>query len=278
MIYLALSIAASTSILILFRLIEGRTINTRHVITLSYFFSAALGFVFFAPPLDTIFTPWFMPAAVEGAVFYLVFRAMALTVQKNGVAIAGIATKMSVVIPVSIGLLVLNEEAGAIKLAGVVLGLCAVLLTVGRGGQIQSWKWPLLTFFGTGLIDASFKLFQVWSLTEQQFPGFLVTVFSFAFLAGSLHHLCIAEPRVTVNSIGCSTVLGCLNFATIYFLLKVLALPGYESSVVFPVNNFAVVALSALSGVLLFRERLGRSGWSGLGLSVISIGLLYAGI
>ena len=47
---------------------------------------------------------------------------------------------------------------------------------------------------------------------------------------------------------------------------------------VFPVNNFGIVALATMSAVVLFGERLAPSGWLGLSLAALSIWLLYLSI
>ena len=277
MVYLILSIIASTLILIIFRSMQHFGANTRHSITTSYLVSAATGFFLFAPEIPGITTPWFWPAAIEGAFFYFVFQLMARTTQTNGVAVASIATKMSVVIPVCIGVLLLHESVTFFKVLGIMTGIVAVLLSVNRDLQVKDWKWPLLVFLATGAIDSSFKLFQVWILTEQQFPAFITTIFSFAFITGLLHHLASGGGRIALNSLTSGVALGIANFGTVYFVLKALAQPQWESSTIFPINNIGVVALSTLVAILVFRERLSRRGWIALGLAVLSIGLLFYG-
>jgi multidrug transporter EmrE-like cation transporter len=44
--------------------------------------------------------------------------------------------------------------------------------------------------------------------------------------------------------------------------------------VVFPVNNVAIIALSAAFAVWFFRERLNSANWWGLALAVAAIGLI----
>ena len=277
MIYVFLSVLASTLILAIFRLMTSVGANTRHTITVSYLVASLTGFTQFSTESINSSAPWFWPAAAEGAIFYLVFRLMAKTTQVNGIAVASIATKMSVVIPVCIGIVVLNESANAIKLAGVFAGICAVFLSAGGSVQVNQWKWPALVFLGTGAIDASFKLFQELGLSEQEFPLFITTIFSFAFVVGLVHHFVCADRRLNSASVFSGIALGLTNFGTVFFILKALAQPQWESSVIFPINNFGVVALSTVTAVVLFNEKLSSGGWAGLGLAVAAIGLLYLG-
>ena len=275
--YLILSILTSTSILLIFHWIQSNGANTRHAITVNYLVATATGAVLYTPTTAIISTPWFWPASFLGILFYVIFRIIAKTTQVNGVAIAGIATKMSVVIPVCFGLILFKEEVTVLKLMGVGVGLCAVLLSASKGARVKDWKWPLLAFIATGLLDASLNIFQSWSVSGEQFPSFLTTIFGFAFIAGLIHHFSVPDKHIRVISVLWGGVLGVINFGAVFFILSALAQPNLESSVVFPINHFGVVALSTLCGILLFKERLTVYGWLGLGLALISITLFYLG-
>ncbi|MCP4765252.1 MAG: EamA family transporter [Gammaproteobacteria bacterium] len=273
--YLALSIVASTVVLITFRWMHSCGAHTRHAITLNYAVAALTGSLIFSPGLDMLFMPWFWPAAIEGAVFYLIFQLMAKTTQVNGVAVASIATKTSVVIPIGIGIFLLGEDVTELKMLGVMAGFAAVLLSTGGSLKQGDWKWPLLVFIGTGCIDASFKLFQTWGVGEAQFPGLVTTIFAFAFLVGLIHHFYSKDKKISKISVISAVVLGLANFGTVFFLLQALAEPNWESSIVYPINNFGVIALSTLTAMIVFREKLNARGWGGVMLAVMAIGLLF---
>ena len=275
MTYIILTIIASTLILVLFRLIGDTRVNTRHAIVINYLTASCTGAVFFDLSPEVVMAPWFYPAAVEGMVFYLVFCAIAKTAQTNGVAIASIATKMSVVVPVSVGILLLGEGAGILKIIGILCGLMAVFLSAGKNNQLAQWKWPLVSFIGIGLIDTSLKLFQVWSVPQTQFAAFITTIFAFAFLTALIHHLFSNHRTMSSLSVGSGLLIGLVNFGTVYFLLHALATPGLESSAVFPITNFGVVALSTFFAYLLFNERLTQRTQVGLVFAALSISLLY---
>ena len=278
MFYLAASVTSSILILVLFRYMSGTSAVTRHAIAVSYLVSALTGLVAFESRWHEFPFFWIVPAALEGVAFYIVFRLMGMTAQQNGMAVASVATKMSVVIPVMIGVLLLGESLGVLKLLGVLAGLVAVVLVainsdeslaaVDREGR---WHLPILVFFSTGLIDASFKLFQVWGLSDSQFLPFIVSVFAFAFLSSLVHHVFSQEKRINRSSLLFGAGLGIANFGTVFFIMKALAIPGWESSIVFPLNHFAVVAVSVLAGLVLFREKLSKRILAGLLLAAMSI-------
>ncbi len=275
MIYVALAILSSTAILIIFRALNHTKADTRHTITINYLFAAGTCMILFGLSPDVVREPWLLPAVIEGGLFYIVFRAIGHTAQISGVATAGIATKMSVVIPISVGIFLLNESWSILKLLGICAGFIAVFLAAGKGVHFDKLKWPLISFFGIGIIDTSLKLFQVWSVSEAEFPAFISIVFGAAFLTALGHHLTYKNWRMNHASILCGAILGIVNFATLYFMLKALGLPGWESSVIFPIINFGVVLLSTISALVIFRENLSNRVWTGLGFASISIWLLF---
>jgi len=291
MAYLLASILSSTVILVLFRWMQNSAASTRHAIVINYLAAAIAGSVLFK--IDWSFASdggfrqgWFWLIALEGVAFYLVFRLIALTTQRTGITIAGIATKMSVVIPTLIGIIALGESVSVFKIGGLLCGIFAVLLAVGwrfgkapqtEGSQLTGYSWllPILAFVGTGCIDASFKLFQVWGLTDSQFPGFIVTVFGFAFITAGIHHVLLPDKAINTVSAAFGVALGLANLGTLYFILKALAVPGWESSIVFPLNNFGIVLASTVSAIMLFKERLTTATKLSLCFAIASIVLLF---
>jgi drug/metabolite transporter (DMT)-like permease len=68
--------------------------------------------------------------------------------------------------------------------------------------------------------------------------------------------------------------LGVPNYFSVYFLMKSLSIKSIQSSVVFPVNNMSIVALSALAGIFLFREKITITNKVGILLCIIAIALI----
>ena len=276
MAFIIASILASTMILALFRWMQHSKAVTRHAIVVGYLTSAIAGAAIFEVDWRISSEDWFWFVALEGVGFYLVFRMMALTTEQAGITVASIATKMSVVIPTAIGIVALGESLNVYKFGGLLFGLLSIFLAAGTRIAIKTWMLPLLVFLSTGLIDASFKLFQVWGLTDEQFPGFVITIFGFAFIAAALHHVLLPDRRINPVSAASGVMLGLANLGTVYFVLKALAQPGWESSIVFPLNNFGTVLVSTLTAIFLFGERLRGATKLSLGAAAVSIALLYA--
>ena len=64
------------------------------------------------------------------------------------------------------------------------------------------------------------------------------------------------------------------NYLTLHFFVRSLQSPILESSQVFPVVNMGVIILSAIEGILLFKEKLTPFNWSGIALAVMAISLI----
>ena len=65
--------------------------------------------------------------------------------------------------------------------------------------------------------------------------------------------------------------LGIPNYFSVYFLVQALRSDILESSGIFTVNNVAIVMVSTLLGILLFKEKLLTKNWIGIGLAILGI-------
>lgn len=182
---------------------------------------------------------------------------------------------MSVIVPIAIGLMFLGDSGSLFVFSGVFLGLLAVFLTIGDNLNTKNWIWPTLVFLGTGAIDASFKLFQVWGLTETNFPAFIVCIFSFAFLTGLSRYFFTTRERITTLSLLAGLGLGLLNLGTVYFLMKALAIPSFDSTVVYALNSFGIVLASMLVAIVIFRESVSTRAYVGIVMAFASIASIY---
>jgi hypothetical protein len=85
------------------------------------------------------------------------------------------------------------------------------------------------------------------------------------------------QAHLRMRSLAAGLLLGLLNFGNILFYLRAhQALPG-RPALVFAGMNLGVVALGALAGLVVFRERLSRFNLAGLALAVLAIALLAGG-
>ncbi|MFD1063655.1 EamA/RhaT family transporter [Winogradskyella litorisediminis] len=283
MIYLALSILASTGIFILFKLFKKYNIDTLQAIVVNYITACAAGFLHYNQNINLNSiknTTWFYAAIGLGFLFIAIFNVMALTAQRNGLSVASVASKMSVIIPVIFGIWVYNEGVGAQKIIGIILALLAVYLSSIKSSRLKAQQkekatiWlPIILFLGSGTIDTSINYFA----PDDSIPLFSATIFGFAFIIGCavlLYKSVKFKKYFSPRSIPLGFALGLVNYASIFFLLKALRIEGLESSALFTINNVAIVAISTLVGLLVFGEKISKTNWVGISLALVSIVLV----
>lgn len=279
--YLVFSILASTLIFIVFKLFQRFKIDTTQAIVVNYFIACIVGLIAYDSPIsisEITSSKWFLGAVFLGVLFISIFIVMAITVQKNGVSVASVASKMSVVIPVIFGIYVYNESTGLQKLIGILLALAAVYLASIKAGSKINFKknllFPILLFLGSGVIDTSIKYLETTYVPENGIPIFSATIFGCAALIGVLTLIAKqlkGEFKFQPKSLLGGITLGVINYSSIYFLLKALDHETFESSTLFTVNNVGIVMLSTLTGLILFGEKLSAKNWIGIVLAIVSI-------
>ena len=227
---------------------------------------------------EIVSSKWIYGALGLGFLFIAIFNVMALTAQRNGLSVASVASKMSVIIPIIFGIYVYNEGVGAQKIIGIVLALVSVYLSSIKSKNIDNptkglWL-PILLFFGSGVIDTSIKYIETTYLPGNSIPIFSATIFAIAFVIGStiLIVKAIRKPfRFPVKAIIGGVILGITNYFSIYYLLKALNHESLESSTLFTVNNVSIVMISTLLGLIFFKEKISKINWAGIILAIISI-------
>ena len=192
MIYLLLSILASTIIFINFKLFERFNINIFQAIVVNYFVAFITGIISYDGSVKIAQIPsldWFYFTLILGTLFIIVFNLMAITTQRSGLSVVSVATKMSVVVPVLFGLFYYKESLNGIKLTGIILALIAVYLAANKSNKGIRIKrkliiLPILVFIGSGVIDTSIKYLEDTYVAHNDVPLFSAIIFLAAALVG----------------------------------------------------------------------------------------------
>lgn len=282
MIYLLLSVLSSTIIFIVFRLYKKFGVNTLQAIIVNYFVACTVGFFGYIEGSDFSHVPsenWFPGALMLGVLFITVFNLAAITTQKSGLSVVAVATKMSVAIPVLFGIFLYNEGTGLLKILGIILALISVYLTSIKSEEGITIKkenliFPLLVFLGSGIIDTSIKYLETSYVSKTDVGLFSSTIFASAGILGTFILIVQAltgKLKITFKNILGGIALGIPNYFSIYFLVMALRTDGFDSSTIFTINHVAIVTVSTLVGILLFKEKLIRKNWIGLVFAIISI-------
>lgn len=274
--YLILSVALSVVTVIFFKLFQRFNVPTFQAIVVNYIVCIVVGnFINEQSIITTAFwlQPWFGYSAFLGFLFITVFYSIGLTAQRISASASMIAAKLSVVIPVALAFFMYNEPITILKIVGIMLSLIAVYLTrkvnkeqstVGK----SEWLLPVYVFIGSGMIDATLKWMQQQFIPPANESDILSTIFLVAFVIALVISV-IKKEKFTVSSIYWGIGLGVPNYLCMYFLVKSLSF--FQASIIFPINNIAIVVFTAIVSIVAFKEKMSNQNWIGLALAVISI-------
>lgn len=278
MIFLLLAILTSSLIFITFKLFEKTGINNLQAITFNYLTAVIIGYLSTAENFSTQFVtekPWFYLSIISGVLLIVTFLVYAYSIQKVGIAITSVSGKMSVIIPVLLGLLVFHEEASWIRIIGIVIALAAFYLTLIKNREQKAkaifFVFPLLLFLGNGFNDSLLKISQEFYI-QNDFSMFLTIAFGVSLFAGGLiiaFLLITKKQKLHYKNILAGIILGILNWYSTYFFFAGLA--HFDVSVFIPVFNASVVCIAALTGYWFFKERLSSVNIIGITLAVVAI-------
>lgn len=276
MIFIVLTILFTVLLFVIFRQFTIQKIDTFQAITINYLIAAILSFLFSDlsiaknPSLDFTLLKY---AMLLGVYFIIMFNVMAKTTQKLGVSISSLASKMSLVIPVVVGVIFQNEYLSNLEVVAIVIALLSIYLTISSKNKTKGPIYlAVILFFGAGILDASLSAIEFEYLkTTQSKSLFMIIIFLFAFITGSMVMI-VKRKKWIFKNIKAGIILGIPNYFSIYFLLK--SLQSYDTSLVFPVLNISVVLCSALVGWKIYNEDLSKTKILGLILACISILIL----
>ena len=268
----------SVIVSILLKLAKAQGFDVLQMIVWNYASASVLCFLWFKPDLQHISiinTPWWLIIAL-GILLPSVFLCLAKSLQYAGIVKTEIAQRLSVVLSLLAAFFIFQEQFNTLKIIGIVLGVLAVLSLlfshqqdkIGRSSTKQAMLYLALVWFGYALIDVLLKYTTGLGL---QFAVALNLMFICAFI------LSLAYIAMTTKTIGnrknilAGMGLGLLNFANIALYVKAHMLLKDTPAIVFAGMNILVVVFGALSGLIIFKEKLTPITALGLTLGLASV-------
>lgn len=287
MSYVLISVIFSVTVSVILKMARRYAVDTTQIIVWNYPVAVLLTWFFLEP--SVVHLPWSsMPWVVYlglGVLLPGIFVAIAASIRYTGIVRTEVAQRLSLVIPLVAAFWLFGEESATRKIIGVGIGLIAIVCCVGwRTGRNQYgmnhkvWQYPLLVFFGLGVVDILFK--QVAVLTIVPYASSLLIVFTLAMLLAFGYlafYLWQRRGRMSIHSIFWGIVLGLFNFGNILFYMKAHQAMPENPSIVFTGMNIGVIVLGAVVGVALFKEKLSKLNIAGLFLAVLSVIVIFWG-
>ena len=279
MIYVFISIFCSVLVSILLKVAKRYDVNMVQAIAINYIVAASACLFIFKPSLSFPAESPIGTYALLGILLPSLFLILAISVTKSGIVRTDIAQRLSLLIPLLAAFLLFGEHISNQKLIAIVVGIVAVLLSIpwkqNQSSASYSWVYPLLVFIGMGIIDVFFK--QLATFSEIPFTTSLFWVFLLAHFVSIIllaYNRWIKKEHLKVKNILFGIVLGTFNFGNILFYLKAHKALSTQPSIVFTSMNIGVIALGSLVGLWLFKEKLSRLNYMGIGLAVLAILLI----
>lgn len=292
MIALLLSVVVSTLMFSCFRLFPRFGVRLEEAVVINYIVASlfSIGLAGPAHVWSRLDEPSTAAGLVMGMGFLYMFKKIGECAQQLGMGVVAIATKMSMVLPMTVFML-MDPEDGLTwpKAAAVLLAFPAVRFAsapssprTGAGeapaANTASWTLPAIVFFGSGIIDLGFG----WFSTPEHMSNdadrltFSAIPYTIAALIGMAKWCSVKACRPTGqwSTIIGGIILGIINVGSLFFLLSAYQSMPFPRSAIVPANNLGIVLATALAGIAFFSERPGPRNILGWFLASVALVLL----
>ena len=284
MLLFILALVTSLAILVSFKVFERINVSTSHAIVINYIVAFTLGYLYqpynfqIIPSID-----WFYLSLLSGIILSVSFFIYSLSIKYFGISVTALSGKMSILIPILVGFLLLGDSVLVHRIIGIIMIFPALyLLLFENDKQTKTNKtkfliFPILLFLFTGSNDSIFKIADTFYLLGNisNVYMFLTNAFAISFIVAIIFIL-IQKPKINKTQYlktGIAGIeLGILNWYSTYFFLRVIRL--LPLSLFIPLYNICFVLLSVLLGRILFKERFDKNKIIGTIIAILSIILL----
>ncbi|WP_426667589.1 EamA family transporter [Mucilaginibacter sp. McL0603] len=202
MFYIILSICCSVTVSVLLKLAKRYQIDVYQAITWNYSAAIFLTWFFFRPQLGSLPNAPILTYLPLGILFPLLFIVIATSVRVSGIVRTDVAQRLSLFIPVMAAFLIFGEKPNVIKIAGIAIGLIAIICLVPwrqkgavRRRSSNSWFYLLVILLGMGFIDILLK--NVSKITGISFGTSLFIIFILAFIVSIIGLIYLIIARKT---------------------------------------------------------------------------------
>lgn len=280
MIALLLTIFCSTSIALILKDNDTRKGDPLVLLAGNYFIAAAISYIFILCEQKAVLSAETLIFGVLLAVLFVAsFFAFAKAVAAAGTALATVSSRLSVIVPLILSVLIFREQPSLYQLAGIILALITIILFYyslrsesSRQLSFIDYFYLLAVLLGIGLNDFAMKVFQQWRPVEEK-PWFIFVIFCaatlYTFLVVYLRGIRF-DREVLIRG----GILGIPNMFSTFFIL--LALAQLPAIVVYPAVNIGIILLTTIGAAIIWKEQLNTYGrWALLSgiMAIVFLGL-----
>ena len=288
MIDLVITITTFSIMVMLFKYFDKIGVNNLIAITFNYFTAGILALSSYLSEnsiielKSNINLNLVIIALIVGGLFVLTFNLYAYSAQKIGITLSTISNKMSMIIPILIGLILFKEEITFFKILGIFLALGAIVFSSKEDKNSKKLSQInigilFLLFIGQGLADGILNWAQRNILNNENMNLFFTLTFLSAGFAGglySLFKLTTSNIKMDKKNIYWGITLGVPNYLTLLYFIKSLKNELFSSYQVFPIVNIGVIVMCTILSVIIFQEKVSIFKWIGIGFGILAISLI----
>ncbi len=265
LLYLFLAILSSASIAMILKFSESRNLNRYAVTSANYVSAFTISLIFsirdMKPGILSGITDVFGLGMFAGVLYFLGFIFIQKSIRENGVGITGAVSKIGIILPVILSMVMWKEIPNLKQSVGVVVSIFAIILINIDPKDIMSLKslnrTIVFLFLIAGTAEFTTKLFEKFCVINYK-PLYLFIIFFTAFWI-SIYFTYTAWKKgkiITRTDIVTGLFVGIPNMLTSFFLIE--SFRYYKASVAFPIYSSGTIVLVNLGGIFLFKEELIR--------------------
>lgn len=280
MIWLAIACVLSFGFGQLFKWSQRRSAHGPTVVAVNYLVLAASVCAYLLARGELSLTaPIVELGALTGGFFIVAMLVMTQALTTSDVGAVLTAFRLSILLPIVLGIWLWKEPVTAVQFAGVGLALVGLaLMTFGQSTHKSAAAFSgkslallLLVFFSQSLSHVGISSVHHLGLDSDK----LSVIFAIALTAGTLGAVAVAYKRhvPTLEELGLGTLIGLFNLANLVAILITLSV--VSRAVYFPVTGCSVVLMDNLFAHFFWKERLRTPAIVGAGIGAAAMFMVF---
>ena len=264
MLYLLLAIVSSTLITLFMRLGEGKIRNNMAMFTVNYLICVVMSRISMGK-MDLFTNAEGIHVAVglglfSGIMYLVSFVFMQWNMRKNGVVLTSTFTKLGVLVPTIMAIVVFREQPKLMQTLGIILAIAAIIIihfdkendgaAKAVGGSFKIWL--LLQLLVSGFTDSLANIYDKAGSAALK-DHYLFYTF-LAALALAVIMTFKKKVKVSKWDLIFGFIIGIPNYFSASFLL--LALQSVPAIITYPVYSVGTIVAITVGSVVLFKEQI----------------------
>jgi len=271
---LFMTIVCSTTIALILKYNDIKNGEPLILLGANYLTASLISLIFLLRTGFEISTNIILAGILLGFLFVVSFFAFARAVSLAGTALASVSSRLSVIVPLLLSIIVFNELPNTWQISGFVFAFITIFLfylslknNEKQKTDIKKYIYLLAVLIGIGINDFSMKIFEQAS-SESYKPLFLLSIFFSAFIY-CLVYIIYNRIELKKNTVLSGVALGIPNVFSTYFLIG--ALVQLPAVIVFPFVNIGIIIATSFLAAVIFKEKLNRYALLSLFSGIVAI-------